>query len=177
MATPSTLVGGRLDFARLCNDRGYKVAVEIGTDRGIFARDFLDRWRGEILYCVDIWEPYPEMDWPRWADLTVAILNTSRHSDRIRIIKLPSLLAATAVFKLPSFVYIDGDHRQNFVEADIRAWWGKLLPGGILAGDDYDSEHQGVIEAVDQFSAALGLRVQLTTDYNRPPSWFIEKPL
>lgn len=177
MATPSTLVGGRLDFARLCNDRGYKIAVEIGTDRGIFARDFLDRWRGEILYCVDPWAPYDEMNWPREPDMLSALFLLARHAPRFRAIRLTSNMAAIHIPQTPDFIYIDGDHTQSDVENDLRIWWDRLRPGGILAGDDYDSEHRGVIEAVDQFSAALGLRVQLTTDFNRPPSWFIEKPL
>jgi len=34
------------------------------------------------------------------------------------------------------FVFIDADHRYEAVRADIRAWIGKVRPGGILAGHD-----------------------------------------
>jgi hypothetical protein len=36
------------------------------------------------------------------------------------------------------FVFIDGDHREESVTADINAWWPKVRAGGILAGHDYD---------------------------------------
>ncbi len=35
-----------------------------------------------------------------------------------------------------AFVFIDADHRYDSVRADIRAWIGKVRPGGILAGHD-----------------------------------------
>jgi len=36
-----------------------------------------------------------------------------------------------------SFVYLDGDHRREPFEADLNAWWPKVLPGGVLAGHDW----------------------------------------
>jgi hypothetical protein len=73
------------------------------------------------------------------------------------------------------FVYIDGSHSYESVRNDIAAWWPLVAPGGILAGDDYGRQLPGVVQAVDEFAIANGLTVQLTTDYDREPSWFIEK--
>ncbi len=35
------------------------------------------------------------------------------------------------------FAFIDGDHQYESVLADLRAWWPKVKPGGLLAGHDY----------------------------------------
>lgn len=47
-------------------------------------------------------------------------------------------------------VFIDADHHAEAVEADIRAWWPKLRPGGIMAGHDWDRPgvKQGVARAI-----------------------------
>ena len=37
------------------------------------------------------------------------------------------------------FVFIDADHSQASVQADIHAWRPKLRPGGILAGHDWNT--------------------------------------
>ncbi len=34
-------------------------------------------------------------------------------------------------------VYIDGDHDEKNVRADVAAWRPKLKPGGLLMGHDY----------------------------------------
>jgi hypothetical protein len=44
------------------------------------------------------------------------------------------------------FVFIDADHRVAAVEADCRAWWPKLKPGGVMAG--HDAQNQMVQEGI-----------------------------
>jgi hypothetical protein len=34
------------------------------------------------------------------------------------------------------WVYIDGNHHYRFVKADLEGYWHKLVPGGLLTGDD-----------------------------------------
>lgn len=45
------------------------------------------------------------------------------------------------------FVFLDGGHDERQVTRDIRAWWPKVRPGGMLAGDDwgYESVQQAVM--------------------------------
>lgn len=52
------------------------------------------------------------------------------------------------------FCFIDGDHRYESVTADLRCWWPKIRPGGMLAGHDYRQSAswlQGVTPAVHDF--------------------------
>jgi len=48
------------------------------------------------------------------------------------------------------FVFIDADHRYEFVKADILAWLPKIKNGGIIAGHDYIPTYSGVMQAADE---------------------------
>jgi predicted O-methyltransferase YrrM len=51
-------------------------------------------------------------------------------------------------------IHIDAAHDYGSVLADLRAWWSRLLPGGVLIADDYDEDGKhwpSVAEAVDEF--------------------------
>lgn len=48
------------------------------------------------------------------------------------------------------FVFIDADHRYEFVKADIEAWSPKVKNGGVIAGHDYEPQFPGVVQAVNQ---------------------------
>ena len=62
------------------------------------------------------------------------------------------------------FVYIDGDHRYEYVKEDLAMWFPKVKIGGVFAGHDYwdgpvflndhtflDPAFFGVKKAVDEF--------------------------
>ena len=60
--------------------------------------------------------------------------------DAIKPMRLPSVVAATLFANASlDFVFIDADHSQASVQADILAWRPKLRPGGILAGHDWNT--------------------------------------
>lgn len=170
-------VAVRADFARLCQARGYIEAVEIGTDRGGFAREFMDLWsRGLTLWCVDPYESYPEMPWPRAADFFMATSTLSVHAARVRLCQLTSQEMAEYFTKLniaPEFVYIDAYHAYEAVQADLALWWPLVHEHGILAGHDFDIEHSGVRQAVLEFASKIGQTIRLTWD--TPESWYFYK--
>jgi glycosyltransferase involved in cell wall biosynthesis len=49
------------------------------------------------------------------------------------------------------FIFIDASHDYDNVLADITAWYPKLKPGGLIAGDDYAPCWGGVIKAVNEY--------------------------
>lgn len=179
--TPNLLVGGRADLARVLDARGLKTAIEVGTDRGCFAREFLDKWHGEMLYCVDPYLSYIDMPWDRQGDLLLAVAQLACHATRVRFIKATSIEAAGYFVlgePLPQqvgMVYIDGDHHRGAVLEDLHLWWPLVQPGGLLAGDDF--QIHSVRDAVMEFAMEQGRAISLISDYNRAHNWLIEKPL
>lgn len=174
----STEIAYRTDFALLCDARGYTDAVEVGTDQGLFARDFLTRWHGHWLICVDPYEPCPEFCHERTADMMAAVVALSPHLGRYRIVRARSVDAPPIVLghiRPPGFVYLDGDHSEAAVAEDLATWWPVLADGGVLAGHDYDDDHPGVVSAVGAFAREHGLTVRLTHETTCPPSWYSYK--
>lgn len=179
------LMGGRADFGRVLNERGLtRNAVEIGTDRGHFAREFLDNWLGEQLFCVDPYQFYPNMPWARQVDKIAAVVHLQPHLKRVRFMDCSSSEAADAFtygkgIVLPQeldFVYIDGAHDESSVLEDMTRWWPLIKMGGVLAGDDYGNIHPGVRLAVNRFADThAGGIIRTVHDYNREPSWYLWK--
>jgi len=117
-------------------DKGLEIGTWLGASANIFAPIF------KTFYCVDGW----------WGDPTTPEVYHGctfnlRFNDNINFIEKISEDAATK-FEDDSldFVYIDGDHRPEFVKQDIELWLPKLKKGGIIAGHDYG---RGVEENFD----------------------------
>lgn len=169
----SDRVGSRADLAHVCNDLHLiRTAVEVGTDRGLFAREFLTRWCGETLYCVDNWLPYPGMNYERDGDFAFAMHTLAPFSHRCKIVRADSIgiaksLNAPGLFE---FIYIDGCHEYASVKADLDAWYPRLAAKGVIAGHDIDQPD--VARAVTEFFAGKGMRIERTSDY-WAPSWFV----
>lgn len=72
-----------------------------------------------------------------------------------------------------SFLFIDGDHAEEAVTADLCAWWDKIRVGGVIAGHDYEGYYPGgknpVKTAVDRF---FGRSVP---DPHTPTCWSVTK--
>lgn len=68
------------------------------------------------------------------------------------------------------FIFIDASHDYENVLADITAWYPKLKPGGLIAGDDYALCWSGVIQAVDEYfknKTTFFLNGNLNYDYSQ----------
>jgi hypothetical protein len=110
------------------------------------------------------------------------MLDWAAKDRRVRVIKDRSLNAVKQ-FEDGFFdmVYIDADHTESAVYADLCAWFPKVRAGGVLAGHDY-LEHTlacgvkfGVINATNRFIKERGL--ELHADQDRPwPNWYIPVP-
>jgi predicted O-methyltransferase YrrM len=78
------------------------------------------------------------------------------------------------------FVYIDANHGFEAVQADMRLWFPKIRPGGVLAGHDFldgklPEGNFGVHSAVREFERQMNLQA-MATEEPRWPSWYILKP-
>ena len=77
------------------------------------------------------------------------------------------------------FVYLDGRHHYEGIKEDIKSWFPKVKPKGILCGHDYlntiiGKTHFGVKKAVDEFALENNFKI-LVTHKDEFPSWFIIK--
>ena len=70
---------------------------------------------------------------------------------RSEFIRLPSVKGSQRIAEGSlDLVFIDAIHLYEDVLEDIAAWLPKVKPNGILAGDDYSTAFQGVIDAVNE---------------------------
>lgn len=167
-----------------------KIAVEIGTWRGGFAEVMCRRLKPEQFYAVDPFLLYEEYtDKPSLSDFANQD-NLNQLADKVapRIAgllgegnsKLLRMKSQDAVTEFADnsidVVYVDADHKFDPVLADIKAWYQKVKPGGVLCGDDYIKqgyEHFQVIEAVEHFAQQHNLPYAVTSGHN--PSWVFFK--
>lgn len=148
--------------------------IEIGTLFGGSATAFL-HGKADFLLCVDTFRGNKDT-WPGLTspDLALSVLNMRLEQfDRWRwaIWQIDSIGAAGLLRDdIADVIFIDGDHSEAAVEADIHAWWPKLKVGGVMCGHDYDCSpdaddgggqlHPGVVRAVDRrFGTELVSRV------------------
>lgn len=163
----------RRDLAKYFNTLGFTLGAEIGVADGINAMTFLEEIPDLHLHCIDPWEDHPSSYYNAVKRLP---------KQRVHIYKATSM---ESVFAFPDnaldFVFIDGDHRFDYVMEDIIAWSRKVKKGGIVSGHDYyHFKGSGVIEAVNAYISANRYNLHLlqcdpeSTD-DKMPSWWFRK--
>lgn len=155
--------------------------LEVGSWVGESALAFLGGApKDSRIYCVDHWQGSPsdwtchiakEVDpWDWFLKNTDSLIGTS-----IFPVKGDSVQAAADLGESQQLdlIFLDADHEESSVRADIDAWLRHLAPNGVLCGHDYCGEFPGVVNAVEAFLGPLGL----TPSRIRGTSvWFVTKP-
>lgn len=177
----------RLELAQYFNKLGFKKGAEVGVADGIYSEKLCKAIPGLELFCIDPWETYS--DNRRGGGVQQQHDNFEKAKQKLLPFKTHFLrmfsMDAVRQFEDESldFVFIDGNHDFDFVMEDLIAWSRKVRKGGIISGHDYYHFHNsGVIEAVNAFTEANRIDLQLT-DWNnleyrddRPPCfWWIKK--
>lgn len=135
--------------------------VELGVKEGRFSTYLMarfpllfmhgvDRCEAQALTAREGFETYEEWDWDDI--LSQLEYNTREFNARWMLHELDTNAAAQR-FNAGSvdFVFIDAEHTYEGVSGDIKAWSGKVKPGGLIAGHDYSAEAwPGVTRAVDE---------------------------
>lgn len=160
-------------------------AVEVGTHRGEFAKEFIKEWNEPgKLYCVDHWLPNyhptdPAAKGNREEDYHQAeqVLLQYRISNRAVIMRMPSEVACMEFSALTlDMVYVDSNHSRIETMYEFERWWPKVRPGGIMAVHDYvcPGESDGlwgpnVQWACEMFSKKYGLVTYLVPEEDSKP--------
>jgi len=162
----------RQDFDKLLGHFELNEGCEIGVESGLHAKSMLDANPNLHLHLIDSYYYYKEM--PRYSgrlemeDYLAQMrekLSGCNYTEHIMF-----SMEAINEFEDESldFVYIDGNHRFDFVIRDIIEWNRKVKIGGIIAGHDYKSRKCiGVNQAVDAYVEAHGIRPIFTTSKGR----------
>lgn len=159
------------------------VGAEIGVAGGEHALSLLETLSIKRLYLIDpydIYETYTEGKKHYGADGSG--LNEFRgraegllsaFADRIVWMREKSSDAAKLITEQLDFVYIDGNHAEDFVSRDISDFIPKLSSRGVIGGHDFyngfQREHDGVVNAVLGSQLLKGFQMRIEV-----PDWWIE---
>lgn len=147
------------------------VCAELGVWKGDFSARILEVTRPARLHLIDPWKAVAEegyegahyggeltggqAEMDAVHDSVLERFARERRKGIVEVHRVPSVEAAERFGAAElDFVYIDGNHLYEFVQADLEAYAPKIRPGGFLAGDDYGVEgwwQDGVTRAVDEF--------------------------
>jgi len=163
---------------------------EVGVWEGPFSHGLLQRFPKLTMWMVDPWIVYgveaaksrsglrKKSQAQMSAAMNRAIDRTMPMSDRRVVLVGTSLCAAKLIRRNGlDFVFLDGDHGYEAVQADIEAWYSRVRPGGIFSGHDYGARPDrrgkwGVKRAVDEFCADHGYTVQIE---DREVWWIVKQ--
>jgi len=147
------------------------VCAEIGVFRGNFSSRILEVTQPAELHLIDPWkfEDTQAYEGARYGGRSG---RNQAHMDRFyrsvvarfkseiatRIVHIHRSSSAIAAEGFPDdyfdWIYIDGNHRYEFVKADLDGFYPKVKYGGYITGDDYGRQgwwDDGVTRAVDEF--------------------------
>jgi hypothetical protein len=122
----------------------YNKGVEVGTFQGEYSKQILKSWTGK-LYIVDVWRELDVKDYNDSSNqkeylniINECCQNIKGFEDRCFMIRSDSE-NSSELFNDESldFVYIDANHKYEYVKQDISLWFPKVRKGGIIAGHDY----------------------------------------
>jgi hypothetical protein len=138
--------------------------IEIGTWKGQSFEATAKRIpRACSLWAVDLWQDSMRIR-HEWQS-RLETLQCSRRDVAMGMLQMASLEAAKLFSdRTLGGVFIDASHKYEDVLADIKAWYPKLRPGGVLCGHDLGSEWPGVGEALATFTNITGLHYHQVID-------------
>lgn len=171
-----------IEFAKKhFKDKAITVA-EIGVWQGDNAVHIIENFTISTLYLIDPyrewvdkdsnWYSQEDIDKVKWTAHWKAQQAMTKRSTTVHEVMFIEKTSDEALQEIPKcdLVYVDGNHEYEYVKRDMQNYWGKVVDGGILAGDDYRKSKPGVIRAVDEFVKERNLKV--TIKHN---DWWIVK--
>lgn len=128
--------------------------IEIGTWKGENAKSLLENLNIKKIYLIDPYEKYSDF---KREGISRAEKEARKklkpYSKKIKSIKKYSRDAIKDIPESVDFVYIDGNHKHDYVLDDMKKYFSKIKEKGILAGHDIDHRDDdcGVARAFIKF--------------------------
>lgn len=162
-----TSTGGRRQLADLFHTMGAKKISEIGVERGLYSKDLCRKNPQATVYLIDPWKTYrayrEHVTQSKLESFYEITIERTKHFPNAKIIRKSSM-EALEDFKDGELdaVYIDANHKYEFVKEDIREWTKKVRAGGIVSGHDYtrrkgQDDIYGVVQAVKELDREITL--------------------
>jgi methyltransferase family protein len=147
----------------------HSVCAEIGVDRGHFSELILE-CEPKKLHLIDPWkfEPGPAYEGSRYGGplgksqarmdtIYKSVVSRFRSAISSGIVEVHRNTSEECSSQFPEnyfdWIYIDGNHRYEFVKLDLELFLPKVKRHGLVAGDDYGNRgwwQDGVTKAVDE---------------------------
>lgn len=150
-------------------DKRNLVGVEIGVDSGLNALEILQGLDIKKLFLIDPWKHYGGMTGhgalPDDARLVKGCYDHARkiledYEDKLVWLIDISENVVNKVDDNLDFVYIDGNHRYEYISKDIELYYPKVKIGGMISGHDFKGGEPGVVRAVQERFAGKCYRSQ-----------------
>lgn len=129
----------------------HEVIVEFGSYQGRSTRAMADHCPGTV-YAVDNWE----MLWT--PEVTFKTFQENTRNTKARIVPIHQNHAEIQqwIYKRPTMVFIDGDHRYDYAARDIEFWLTWMEKPGLICGHDagMDDVDRAVRELLPKFTVA-----------------------
>jgi len=160
----------RQNFCNIINEKEYKTGAEIGLGFGSYSQFLLENSNLEKLYSIDPFDPGGH---EHYNGLELTKEKLSHFPGRSVFVRKTSEEAAVGFEdETLDFIYIDGDHRKEYVEKDLLAWYPKLKKNGLFSGHDYCEITYGcggVVTAVDEFCESYNIETLYITSVTDLP--------
>lgn len=164
----------RWDFlAKTILNNSYRNMVEVGTADGRNISHIL-KLIGDYdieIWCVDPYVPYEGYNRDRNAKSDVIETNKKHAEDSIfkdGRVNFLQLFSGDASCRFDDnsveLVFIDANHKKEYVVSDMKHWYPKVAEGGIFCGHDYREGKLGVAPAVKSFTAERGIEFNIFAD-------------
>ncbi len=167
---------GRADLARLFAELGFTKGAEVGVEKGKYAAELCRNIPNLKLFCIDLWKLYRGGGKRQPTQIQQSYLANLKQALSQYDVTYIEKLSLDASNDIPEnsldFVYIDANHRFDFVMQDIIEWSERVRPGGIVSGHDYCSATPGVMTAVDAYVKAHNIANFFVTTADSWPSYF-----
>ena len=132
---------GRDSLPEFFKELGFKVGAEVGTYRGEFTEKLCKA--GLKIYAIDPWMGYEgagrseQKQDKQDINYEEAKKVLAPYTDCVLVRKTSREALKDFEDGSLDFVYLDGDHRFQYIAEDLVEWSKKVRSGGVVSGHDY----------------------------------------
>ena len=149
---------GRNMLAEWLCELNFKTGVEVGVAAGIYSQVLCEANPQMKIFGIDPWQAYKGyQDYVKedtFKNLEKsAIKRLSKYPNYTILKDFSSHAIHQFADNSLDFVYIDANHKDPYITQDLTEWYKKVVPGGILAGHDYNRLKNNVCDVVDATNA------------------------